>query len=119
MMESICCLLDLCQSVFCCFHEEQCSTNCDHCSLSNIPSSLPMFHTQWEVCDSNTGSVVAIENTGSDVVGMENEDSDGDGTVRISQKSQNYSKNEQARTRESEEYKAEAPKPKSLANFLL
>ncbi|GKG62448.1 hypothetical protein Tco_0634221, partial [Tanacetum coccineum] len=33
------------------------------------------------VCDSNTGSVVAIENTGSDVVGMENEDSDGDGTV--------------------------------------
>ncbi|GKA36865.1 hypothetical protein Tco_0723430 [Tanacetum coccineum] len=37
--------------------------------------------TEWEVCDSNTGSVVATENTGSDVVGMENEDSDGDGTV--------------------------------------
>ncbi|GJW77423.1 MAK10-like protein [Tanacetum coccineum] len=29
----------------------------------------------------NSGSVVATENTGSDVVGMENEDSDGDGTV--------------------------------------
>ncbi|GJQ91487.1 hypothetical protein Tco_0002626 [Tanacetum coccineum] len=36
---------------------------------------------EWEVCDSNTGSVVATENTGSDVVGMENEDSVGDGTV--------------------------------------
>ncbi|GKA89205.1 hypothetical protein Tco_0811017 [Tanacetum coccineum] len=36
---------------------------------------------KWEVCDSNTGSVVATENTGSNVVGMENEDSDGDGTV--------------------------------------
>ncbi|GKG13633.1 hypothetical protein Tco_0350593, partial [Tanacetum coccineum] len=35
----------------------------------------------WEVCDSNTGSVVAIENTGSNVVGMEYEDSDSDGTV--------------------------------------
>ncbi|GJS72750.1 hypothetical protein Tco_0705591 [Tanacetum coccineum] len=35
----------------------------------------------WEVCDSNTGSVVATENTGSDVVGMEKVDSDGDGTL--------------------------------------
>ncbi|GJW07106.1 reverse transcriptase domain-containing protein [Tanacetum coccineum] len=49
----------------------------NHCSLSNILSHCP----QWEVCDSNTGSVVATENTGSNVVGMENEDSDGDGTV--------------------------------------
>ncbi|GKE16272.1 hypothetical protein Tco_1423849, partial [Tanacetum coccineum] len=36
---------------------------------------------EWEVCDSNTGSVVATKNTGSNVVGMENEDSNGDGTV--------------------------------------
>ncbi|GJY96554.1 hypothetical protein Tco_0513464 [Tanacetum coccineum] len=36
--------------------------------IINIPSSLP-------------GSVVATENTGLNVVGMENEDSDGDGTV--------------------------------------
>ncbi|GJV66330.1 hypothetical protein Tco_1477158 [Tanacetum coccineum] len=37
---------------------------------------------RWEsFVTSNTGSVVATENTGSDVVGMENEDSDGDGTV--------------------------------------
>ncbi|GKA88927.1 hypothetical protein Tco_0810739, partial [Tanacetum coccineum] len=35
----------------------------------------------WEVCDSNTGSVVAIENTSSDVVGMENEEPDDDGIV--------------------------------------
>ncbi|GJZ37264.1 reverse transcriptase domain-containing protein [Tanacetum coccineum] len=49
----------------------------NHCSLSNILSHCP----QWEVYDSYTGSVVATENTGSNVVGMENEDSDGDGTV--------------------------------------
>ncbi|GJR27787.1 hypothetical protein Tco_1104019 [Tanacetum coccineum] len=42
---------------------------------------IPLHCPKWEVCDSNTGSVVATENTGSNVVGMENEDSDGDGTV--------------------------------------
>ncbi|GJS78572.1 hypothetical protein Tco_0728453 [Tanacetum coccineum] len=36
---------------------------------------------EWEVCDSNTGSVIATENTGSDVVRMENEEPDDEGTV--------------------------------------
>ncbi|GJT26970.1 hypothetical protein Tco_0907245 [Tanacetum coccineum] len=73
--------------IFCYFHEEQCSTDCDHCSLSNIPSSLPTFHnssssnTEIRPFTAGNSSVVATENTGSDVVGMENEDSDGDGTV--------------------------------------
>ncbi|GJS36840.1 hypothetical protein Tco_0535222 [Tanacetum coccineum] len=57
------------------------STDCDHLFISNILSFIAHGCAEWEVCDSNTGSVVATENTGSNVVGMENEDSDGDGTV--------------------------------------
>ncbi|GJU94985.1 retrovirus-related pol polyprotein from transposon TNT 1-94 [Tanacetum coccineum] len=42
-----------------------------------------MFHRLWEfgITAGNSCSVVAIEKTGSDVVGMENEESDGDGPV--------------------------------------
>ncbi|GJY84999.1 hypothetical protein Tco_0499025 [Tanacetum coccineum] len=36
---------------------------------------------KFSITAGKSGSVVATENTGSDVVGMENEDSDGDGTV--------------------------------------
>ncbi|GJU81322.1 hypothetical protein Tco_1283687 [Tanacetum coccineum] len=45
-----------------------------------------MFHRLWEfgITAGNSCSVVAIENTGSDVVGMENEESDGDGPVKRS-----------------------------------
>ncbi|GJZ05915.1 IKI3-like protein [Tanacetum coccineum] len=47
-----------------------------------IPLHCPKGCVEWEwEVDSNTGSVVATENTGSNVVGMENEESDGDGTV--------------------------------------
>ncbi|GJS10436.1 hypothetical protein Tco_1375900 [Tanacetum coccineum] len=59
--------------------------DCESLSLFQYSFSLPprfiLGCAEWEVCDSNTGSVVATENTGSNVVGMENEDSDGDGTV--------------------------------------
>ncbi|GJZ70898.1 hypothetical protein Tco_0634749 [Tanacetum coccineum] len=49
--------------------------------VGGIEESCGLSVESWEVCDSNTGSVVATENTGSNVVRMENEDSDGDGIV--------------------------------------
>ncbi|GJZ13600.1 hypothetical protein Tco_0548830 [Tanacetum coccineum] len=54
----------------------------DKVDSAPLKLSLSLGCAEWEVCDSNTGSVVATENTGSDVVGMENEDSDGDGTAK-------------------------------------
>ncbi|GJV46700.1 hypothetical protein Tco_1431236 [Tanacetum coccineum] len=68
----------------CCFHLEQCSTSCDHCSLSSTPSSWPTsnIHPSLKFGDSNAGSEVDTENTGSDVDGKENV-CDGDGIENV------------------------------------
>ncbi|GJY90411.1 hypothetical protein Tco_0505607 [Tanacetum coccineum] len=56
-----------CSLSFCFIFRKQCSTSCDHCSLSSTPSSWPTSHIHPSL-----SSEVDTKNTGSDVDGKEN-----------------------------------------------